>query len=271
MPCKYCQCIKNGALPSANLIKQRDICEKNLNGFVQAMDLIIDGADSLDDEMAKIKNKVDMVLNNYVTKPLFAIMSIQDILKMPAEIITSISNKVEGYVSFIETIINNDVITYSEKSLQNLFVTTSVSAASLATTFGAFKDRGESVYVSNKLISMKDTYNIVVSNTEGKIEYDITEIFKTGEDYVFDVSITDSINNLISTTVNWLEEVVYDLPMRQSIILNSDRQYIELCHELYGSLDNLDKFISDNNITGDEFFILRKGRNIAYYREAQSA
>jgi hypothetical protein len=58
--------------------------------------------------------------------------------------------------------------------------------------------------------------------------------------------------------------------MQRSITLNRDRNFIELCAELYGGVDNyyLDRFISENNLNIDELEIIPMGREVSYYVQA---
>jgi hypothetical protein len=55
--------------------------------------------------------------------------------------------------------------------------------------------------------------------------------------------------------------------MRRTIILDRDRNFIELCAELYGTVDNyyLDRFISENDFSIDELEIIPMGREVSYY------
>ena len=50
-------------------------------------------------------------------------------------------------------------------------------------------------------------------------------------------------------------------------MLEKDRNYIELCGELYGNVgnDTLNFFINTNNLSGDEYFEIKKGRQVVYY------
>jgi prophage DNA circulation protein len=57
------------------------------------------------------------------------------------------------------------------------------------------------------------------------------------------------------------------MPMRKTVKLERDRNYIELCAEIYDSVDNyyLDKFVIENNMNIDELEIIPMGREVSYY------
>lgn len=265
MSCKNCTCKGFGGIQDANLTKQKSIVENNLNSFLGIMDNVLQTADNIDNAILDIENQVNEVLTNYVTKPLFAIMAIQGILKKPALIATKISNKINAYSDFIDILAGNDAKTYSEKALTNLFASSAATGSCIATTTGKYTDRSEALYVSNQLASIKTKHDTLVNNIEGIIPTDITENYNVGIEYALDVHVRTNMNNLFVKTINYIGDVVYDLPSKSSIILDRDRHYIELCYQVYGNLDNLDNFVSDNNIIDNEFRYLKKGRNIVYY------
>jgi hypothetical protein len=87
---------------------------------------------------------------------------------------------------------------------------------------------------------------------------------------------TDDFVDSSPTSHLALYEVVYDsvllianaafaLPMQKTIVLDRDRQVIELCAELYGTTDCLDDFIIGNNFNLDEIELLSMGKRVSYY------
>ena len=57
----------------------------------------------------------------------------------------------------------------------------------------------------------------------------------------------------------------FALPMQRTFTLDRDRQVIELCAELYGTVDCLDDFIIVNNFNIDEIELLPMGTKVSYY------
>jgi hypothetical protein len=62
-----------------------------------------------------------------------------------------------------------------------------------------------------------------------------------------------------------IRDAAFALPMQRTFTLDRDRQIIELCAELYGSVDYLDDFILQNNFTIDEIELLPMGTRVTYY------
>jgi len=75
------------------------------------------------------------------------------------------------------------------------------------------------------------------------------------------------LNQLIYNSINLIFNVALSLPMKRIIKLNYDRNIIELCAEIYGSVDNffIDKLIVENNLSIDDMEILPMGREVFYY------
>ena len=253
-----------------SVIKQKSILQNNLSSFSNVMGNIIKASNDIENSVYNFEKKINDVLDVFITDPLFAIKAVQDILKMPALVATNISNKVDGYLSFIETLFENDVATYSEKSFNDLFLKTTAATISLATTVGEYRDRNEALYVGQKLNEAHEKINIGIAKLEGNVVGNITEEYKMGILYSSDVDTTNIMADMFTKYLNYLEENIYNLPLQSNIVLDRDRNFIELCYEIYHSVDVpiLNKFLIDNKLEGQEYYIIPKGRNIVYYKEA---
>jgi prophage DNA circulation protein len=70
---------------------------------------------------------------------------------------------------------------------------------------------------------------------------------------------------LVYSSVQLILNASFALPMQKTITLERDRQVIELCAELYGTVDYLDDFIIQNNFNVDEIGLLPMGKKVSYY------
>jgi hypothetical protein len=73
------------------------------------------------------------------------------------------------------------------------------------------------------------------------------------------------LQEIVQASVQLIMNAAFSLPMRRTIITDRDRQIIELCCELYGSEDYLDRFILENNFSIDEIELIPMGMEVAYY------
>jgi hypothetical protein len=75
---------------------------------------------------------------------------------------------------------------------------------------------------------------------------------------------------LINKSIQLILTSCFALPMNRTIKLDRDRNFIELCAELYGTVDDvyLDRLIIENNLNVDELEIIPMGREVTYYVES---
>ena len=71
--------------------------------------------------------------------------------------------------------------------------------------------------------------------------------------------------NLIYKSILLIINASFALPMQRTVVLDRDRQLIELSAELYGSVDYVDSLIFDNKLAADEITVLPMGKEITYY------
>jgi hypothetical protein len=75
---------------------------------------------------------------------------------------------------------------------------------------------------------------------------------------------------LINKSIQLILTSCFALPMKRTIKLDRDRNFIELCAELYGTVNDfyLDRLIIENNLNIDELEIIPMGREVTYYVES---
>jgi hypothetical protein len=75
------------------------------------------------------------------------------------------------------------------------------------------------------------------------------------------------MKKLVNKSIQLILNSCFALPMKKTIKLDRDRNFIELCAELYGTVDDsyLDQLIIENNLNIDELEILPIGREVTYY------
>ena len=74
------------------------------------------------------------------------------------------------------------------------------------------------------------------------------------------------LQEAVAITAGFLVEISFTLKQESIIILDRPRTIVDLVAELYGTVDDeLDFFITSNNLSGSEILELPKGREIVYY------
>lgn len=265
--CPYCGG-KGGGLCSANTNLQANILKKDMNIFTLAMESVINGARIADDIFLEIQAEINQTLNDYVFNPLLAMMSINRVLKRPAELAVNVLNKAAGYVSFIDTVIDSHpYYTYSEKFLKETMLSFASADMCLSVTSGEFRDKSESLYTEKLLLETEKKVLVSFETIEGKIAGTYEEKYLQGEEYTINIEAKKELIRMFDITRTYLIENINNLPTKRTLILNKDRNYIDVCYEVYGNVEEetLNRLLEDNNIKGEEIFMLRRGRSINYY------
>jgi hypothetical protein len=119
---------------------------------------------------------------------------------------------------------------------------------------GGAISREETIQIMNQLISLFENIKSFQDT-------------KTANDIVVDSNSSTYLllNELMYSSIKLIQDASFSLPMQRTIKLNRDRQVIELCCELYGTADYLDKFIAENDFNIDEIELIPMGREVTYY------
>jgi hypothetical protein len=205
-------------------------------------------------------------------------------MKTPSRITINISEKIKGYTQLISEITSqfkNDP--FGVNNIKNSFASTRLvltgavasvaSGAALSITERAANGSGGSTdgeagnsggVLSREsaiavAVQLKELLNTIQDFEDKKIEQN--NFIDTNANAYF------ALVELVYNSINLILNVSFSLPMRHIIKLDRDRNIIELCAELYGSIDNyfFDRLIIENNLNIDDLEIIPMGREVAYY------
>jgi enamine deaminase RidA (YjgF/YER057c/UK114 family) len=204
------------------------------------------------------------------------------VMKMPSDIAVSISEKIKGYSKLTTDIINqfkNDP--FGINKIKNSFTVSrlaltgavaSIASGAAVSTASAVSGGGMKSTASGAAqgtTSRKDTVeaaNTIIELLEMITEFSDTKVSQN----VFvdsDSSAYLALNKLVQNSAQIILNAAFALPMRRTIKTDRDRQVIELCAELYGSIENdvIDQFITENNLNINEIELIPMGREVSYY------
>lgn len=70
----------------------------------------------------------------------------------------------------------------------------------------------------------------------------------------------------VALAAGYLVEISFTLRQERALVTTAPRAVVELCAELYGSVDdNLDFFLTSNGFSGSEILEIPRGRRVVYY------
>jgi hypothetical protein len=211
------------------------------------------------------------------------------LMKLPARLSVSLSEKIKGYSALTAVLINqykNDPFdtekikkAYATARLALAGATASIAAGSALTiaeiaasassgaapaspaSAGGGTDksvgttsREEAVGAAN---NVADSFESLAAFQDDKIAQNI---FVDADSASF-----AALQELVYSSIQLILNASFALPMQKTITIDRDRQAIELCAELYGTTDCLDDFIIENNFNIDEIELLPMGKKVSYY------
>ena len=120
---------------------------------------------------------------------------------------------------------------------------------------GGFASRADVLEIAAQIAAMFNEYSAYIDSQNKKNAF-----IDTGETY-------EKLLNVVTYSLQSLEETAFNLPVTRIIKLNRDRQLFELLTELYGKdgFNRQDQFINDNKLTADEIVLIPMGREVRYY------
>ncbi|MDR2734307.1 MAG: DNA circularization N-terminal domain-containing protein [Spirochaetota bacterium] len=192
------------------------------------------------------------------------------LMKLPATIAVSASEKVKGFSALTVTLINqyrNDPFdigqmkaAYAAAKLALTGAVAAIAAGAAGGISGGTGTRAEAVEICNQIIDILEK-----AETFGDQKIDAMNS-QNGERFIDAAAETHlALRELVYAGVDIILSASAALPLQKIITLGRDRQVIELCCELYGSEDRLDEFIAHNNFNIDEIELIPMGRKVLYY------
>ena len=226
--------------------------------------------------VAELKNAVNTMFDkssSAINKGLNTARFMLNLMRYPSRVVINISEKIKGYSALIATLINQfKHDPFGTRNIANAVMTARLSLSAAAASVAS----GVALQIAEGS-AQKETATIQVSREEAiyaaEAVINLFELVKNFDDTKVKSNAFVDVNN---ETAFLLSDVVYksaaliinssfSLPMRRTIVLDRDRQLIELSAELYGSVDYMDELIFENKLTADEIILLPMGKEITYY------
>jgi prophage DNA circulation protein len=237
--------------------------------------------------VAEINEGMDVLIG----APLLLAQQCANLVQAPGRALAGLESRLEGYDILLKSVIasvegapdklltNSSILLSHQTKVANNFHISSVFAMSAVSgtivsvtsqpigraTQGlasSFSTRGQVLEAAEALLNQIDS--LMVWREAGfealaGVNTDPTFQIDTGEAYL-------ALQNAATLAAGYLIQASFSLLPERVMIVDRDRTIIDLCAELYGSVDDkLDLFISTNKLTGDEVLEVPKGRRIVYY------
>lgn len=298
----------NASVNISSIGKKANLLATVKKGIAQvgaALGEISSGVTSVRQGFADLTSTINFGLDVLVGEPLQLALQVSNLIKAPGRALVGIESRLDAYADLATRIFGSEAGNpettlsigqgLSERTAKvtndfhvaDLFATAAVAGMINAaaadpigptTPTGAFAGQarastGGKTFLARPdavaaAIQILDTFDRAVAWRDagftalaGIDDVSATQI-DTGEAY-------QALHDAAAMTAGFLIQASFSLAPEKSITLDRNRTIIDLCAELYGTVDSqLDFLIQTNNLVGDEILELPVGKTILYYPQA---
>lgn len=223
-------------------------------------------------------NEASTAINNAISLPLTAIRTLQAVINAPSQFLTGVKSRLQTLKTQFEKL-KLSIGIGSKKSLKKLYENNSgvlISTMALSLITNSIKNevrndeeteipkistRTEIVFLIGELLDSYNDYLATIDTLQSDNANSINS-------YIPNYKAQRELNDLVNFTVSNLFQIAINSRQERTIILEDDDNMINLTHRFYGldvNDENLDEFISTNNIGLNEYLNIKKGRLITYF------
>lgn len=251
----------------SNLVEKRQAM-KTFNSLLSSLE---NGLETINQTKVEINNQINTVLRNInrveglvkdAQSTIDSIITLNFISLDTNDAIANIFNAHKSIqISYQQTYLPNGETEHLSSALQlQVFNVCSIGAMASATIECDFNSKVEAVSslnsiqeaISNFLIYQETLQTIFANNT-------------IDETYILSNDTYALLMDMISVTYSYILTQLYDLKTEQKIVLEKEITPLTLCWEIYGTIDKLNDFISDNSLKGCELLLLPIGKELKAY------
>ena len=230
-----------------------------LDGARSTLQAVADKTDAVRERFDTIADSIDQGLNVLIEQPLTLAFQTYQLIQAPGQAIALISDKLDAYRNLAGSLISGDGAVSSPGNSndfrrRDLYASGSVTGSIISVLNTEFTTKTDALQAADSVLSQFDDVTAWREANFGSLgEVD------TGGSY-------QALQSAVALTAGFLVDLSFSLAQERRIVLDRDRTIIDLCAELYGSVDDqLDFLINSNALTGSEILELPKGKEIVYF------
>lgn len=224
-------------------------------------------------EKVSFKNKIieaQSKLLELISEPTKAMEALQAAINFPFQVISPVDFRISAAIeAFDRILVTFETLTdfdHADKVNSIMQLTPVATAAAIAAISSLeeypYESREEVDNTTARLVAINNAYVDHLNSIETETQTDINS-------FAVDPDIARGVQDIFSETISHLIEISLD-SMQEFIVRNdADSNAIILTHKYYGmdSEDvNFNKFVNSNNIGLNEVLLIRKDRELKYYR-----
>ena len=217
---------------------------------------------------------IQQSINDIIIQPIIDVLSLagafQQMVELPSLVINDISSRLSQYIDFATSIFPDPPGIPPDSKDKNIVATAEMVLSAITSTLGTIAITGDFQTRPEAIQTAVDINNIFSEITNSLDATQINFSENPADVQYFSQSQTFSDASLLIAFISaYLLKISLDLKIEKRFRLEKDRSPIEITITEYGDLgdndNNLDLFISSNNLKANEILLLPSGREVVVY------
>lgn len=225
---------------------------------VSALRNIAGEVDDINTRFNAIARDIQGTVDDLIQAPAALAESVIRLVRTPARIGISIREKIRGYRRLYELYADRLIpgtASTSQASLNGVFLSAvGMAIAECSLTPDDTATREQTARNANQLLEVR----LGIAENSESLEADYPDYFLRPEQ-------AQSLNESLTESAAILYERSFSLSIERIVNLDRDVTPLDFVYSVYGSIDRLDEWIQQNELKGNDLFILRVGREVRYY------
>lgn len=243
---------------------KKSVKDTNLKNFNLSVPII-----KLPEEFQQIMNAfsaANAAIDAVTANATIAMAAATSLITAPAKFAANVQNRLNDFKSQF-TALQKTIVgatSVSSKQVYQHLGASVLSSMCLAASLPSSGDYTNAKRVSQIVDSLNETYRAYLA------DLDSLQSPNGGNplNYLPNYQVVVALNDIINTTISYLYNEAIGSRKERSIICEYDTSIILLAHRFYG-LDpndkNVTELIENNNLSIEEYVLIKKGRKIIYY------
>jgi prophage DNA circulation protein len=263
--------------------------ESNLRPLIEDTDAVLTAFDTT-------LNTIETSIDDLLDEPVLLAQNFIRLTKLPARAESQVQAKVNGYNAVFDTLfndaspINSDVNSITNNQLRNHFISQELLGFSTVggviestlnteyspqlaqvavplTNTDQLNDADTIIFTKAQVLALVDSLIALFTDLVNNLDSREQELESETIDkrYTYSGDVLSLVKNGYANTNSLLINKAFTLAIEKRFTLRVERTPLDLVHELYGSIDFIDFFISSNSLSDSAVLLIPKGTEILYY------
>jgi len=234
----------------------KNVYESLLASTTTVLQVIADTQDNVRDRFNVIHDSINFGIDVLIGQPLTLALETVQLIQLPGRALTNISARLSAYGDLLNNLVSTGTAARNsnEYHINELYASTEVSGSVVSVVNNQFEIKTAAIEAAEIVLAQMDILTAWRDDN-----YEALSEIDTGGSY-------QQLLLAVSLAAGFLVEISFELRQERKVVLDRPRTIIDLVAEFYGTVDDeLDFFISTNDLSGSEVLEVPRGREVVFY------